>query len=64
MVAGQDINFGMVHALGKDKEGRQKGQKDGKEVEEGDQEPEQRQRSMSAGASRCFQILPQTPSNY
>ena len=52
MVAGQDINFGMVHALGKDKEGRQKGQKDGKEVEEGDQEPEQRQRSMSAGASR------------
>ena len=46
MVAGQDINFDMIHALGKEKEGS------GKEVEERDEDPDQRQRLMSAGASR------------
>ena len=51
MVAGQDINFDMIHALGKEKE---EGQKEGKEVEERDEEPDQRPRSMSVGASRCF----------
>ena len=49
MVAGQDINFDMIHALGKEKEG---GEKEGKEVEERDEDPDQRSRSMSVGASR------------
>ena len=50
MVAGQDINFDMIRALGKEKEGRQKGKEDG---EERNRYEEQRPRSMSAGASRC-----------
>merc|ERR1711974_424993 len=65
MVAGQDINFGMVHALGKEKEGRQKGQKcqkyqeggeEGKEAKERDQEPEPRPRAMSAGAASSWKL--------
>jgi len=62
MVAGQDINFGMVHALGKEKEGRQKGQKcqeggeEGKEAKERDQEPELRSRSISAGAASSWKL--------
>ena len=50
MVAGQDINFGMIHALGKEKEGRQKGQKDKEAGEE--QNQDQEERTLSAGASR------------
>ena len=49
MVAGQDINFDLIHALGKDKEG-QKGKEDGEE--ERNQDQEQRPRSLSAGPSR------------
>ena len=60
MVAGQDINFDMIHALGKEKE---VGQKEGKEVEERDEEPDQRPRSMSVGASRCFQLVLKTITN-
>ena len=70
MVAGQDINFAMVHALGKEKEGRQKekeGGEEGKEVKERDVESEPRPRSMSAGAaSRCTRLAlsSENPSNH
>ena len=49
MVAGQDINFDMIRALGKEKEGDQKEKEDG---EARTQDQEQRPRSLSAGASR------------
>ena len=54
MVAGQDINFDLIHALGKDKEG-QKGKEDGEE--ERNQDQEQRPRSLSAGPSRYIAPL-------
>merc|ERR1711909_89726 len=48
MVAGQDINFDLIHAL-KEKEGGQQGKEDGEEERKQDQE--QRPQSLSAGAS-------------
>ena len=59
MVAGQDINFDMIYALGKEKEKREKCEEGGKEVQiERGEEPDQRPRSMSEGASRCVQVPP------
>ena len=59
MVAGQDINFDMIHALGKEKEKRQKGEEGGEEVQdERGEEPDQRPWTISEGASRCVQVPP------
>ena len=56
MVAGQDINFDMIHVLGKEKDSRPKGQggnEEGKEDKKrGDEKPGKRPESMSGGASR------------
>ena len=56
MVAGQDINFDMIHVLGKEKDRRPKGQGgngEGKEDKKrGDEKPGESPGSISAGASR------------
>ena len=61
MVAGQDINFDMIHVLGKEKDSRptaQGGNEEGKEDKKrGDKKPGESPGSMSAGASRSqFQL--------